>query len=60
MGIEPTSTAWKAVIIAIIRRPHFNRVGVPGFEPGLHAPKASVLPLHYTPKFNTRCAPRIP
>lgn len=24
-------------------------VGVPGFEPGSHAPKARMLPLHYTP-----------
>ena len=27
----------------------FLLVGVPGFEPGSHAPKARMLPLHYTP-----------
>ncbi len=24
-------------------------VGVPGIEPGLHAPEACVLPVYYTP-----------
>lgn|GEM_PF-2682729 len=27
------------------------RVGVPGIEPGLHAPEACVLPVYYTPMF---------
>ena len=29
--------------------PRLHSVGPPGIEPGLHAPKASVLPLYYGP-----------
>lgn len=29
-------------------------VGIPGIEPGLHAPEACVLPLYYIPKIFNR------
>lgn len=44
MGIEPTSSAWKAEVIAIIRRPR-NMVEGGGFEP----PKAEPADLQSAP-----------
>ena len=47
LGIEPTSTAWKAVIIATIRRPLNFRAS--RFELELNPPKGLVLPLTLCP-----------
>ena len=35
-----------------------NRVGAPGIEPGLPAPKAGVLPVYYAPIINISNAAR--
>ena len=42
----------RSVIATKIKCPlrHFIFVGTPGFEPGLYAPKAYMLPLHHVPK----------
>ena len=42
----------KALLTARLGRTKFS-VGVPGIEPGLHAPEACVLPVYYTPTQNS-------
>ena len=38
MGIEPTSSAWKAEVIATIRHPQLKMVEREGFEPSKAKP----------------------
>ena len=47
MGIEPTTTAWKAVVLPL----NYTRIllleATPGFEPGIKVLQTSALPLGY-------------
>lgn len=51
MGVEPTLTDWKSVVLPIYDARVFYFVGVLGIEPKSRAPKARILPLYYTPDY---------
>ena len=53
-GLEGTRTPYlcnaNAALYQMSYKPlGFRTVGLPGIEPGLHAPQARVLPLYYSP-----------
>ncbi len=50
-GLEPLTSAMRMQrSTRWATSPGCEIVGVPGIEPGLHAPHACVLPVYYTPK----------
>jgi|tagenome__1003787_1003787.scaffolds.fasta_scaffold15999958_1 hypothetical protein len=47
MGIEPTTSAWKAEVLPVNYTRNLNLEATPGFEPGIEVLQTSALPLGY-------------